>query len=341
MQATPSLHSESSHPYRVRLLFFGQNRLPKQLLRQSPASKGIWKDLHFDMDGSQGPADFLVVFGSGHPMIRENIAKENTLFIGSEPPAIKTYPEDYLGQFYSAICSDPDAVQPNLQLTQQGYPWFCGLSSDHLKTYDDYKAEETIEKTKLISVVCSSKQTKPGHRKRFEFVQRLKEIFPDDLDIYGAGQNYVDDKADAVRPYKYHITIENSISLHYWSEKLADAYLEGAFPLYSGCPNLDQYFSPDAFRLIDIEDLDSTVATIRQCIDADLYSQSTDALYEAKQQVLDQYNLFNIIAEHIESRGFPRHSSDDIFVAYPGKWFRKGALYRLKFGLREFFKSKF
>jgi hypothetical protein len=337
MQATPSPHSESSHPYRVKLLFFGQNRLPNQLLRQSPASKGIWKGLHFDMDGSQGPADFLVVFGSGHPMIRENIAKENTLFIGSEPPAIKTYPEGYLGQFYSAICSDPDAIQPNLKLSQQGYPWFCGLGYNHIKTYDDYKVEKTIEKTKLISVVCSSKQTKPGHRKRFEFVQRLKEIFPDDLDLYGAGQNYVEDKADAVRPYKYHITIENSISPHYWSEKLADAYLEGAFPLYSGCPNLDQYFSPDAFRLIDIEDLDSTVATIRQCIEEDLYSRSTEALYKAKQQIIDQYNLFNVIAEHLEERGFPKNPANSHFTAYPGKWFRKGRLYKLKFGLKQIY----
>jgi hypothetical protein len=339
MQATPTPHFESLHPYRVKLLFFGQNRLPEQLLRQSPGSKGIWKNLHFQINDREGPADFLVVFGSGHDLIKEKISKENTLFIGSEPPAIKTYPESYLTQFDSAICSDPEAMQPKLKLSQQGYPWFCGLGSDRIKTYDEYKAEKTIPKTKLISVVCSNKQTKPGHKKRFEFVKRLKEVFGDDLDIYGSGQNYVPDKADAIRPYKYHITIENSISPHYWSEKLADAYLEGALPFYSGCPNIDHYFPPEAFRPINLEDLDSTVATIRKAIDSDLYSQSTQALQSAKLQVIDQYNLFNIIAEHIESHGFPRNTPGANFVAYPGKLFRKGPLYRLKFHLRELFKS--
>ena len=338
MQSNPAPDHNPQTPYRVKLLFFGQNRRTEQLLRQSPGSRGIWKNLHFQINDKEGPVDFLVVFGSGHNLIKEKIAKENTLFIGSEPPAIKTYPESYLTQFGNVICSDPNAVHPKFKLSQQGYPWFCGLGSDHIKTYDEYKVEETIPKSKLISVVCSNKQTKPGHKERFEFVKRLKEVFGDDLDIYGAGQNYVPDKADAIRPYKYHITIENSISPHYWSEKIADAYLEGALPFYSGCPNIEHYFSPDAFRPINLEDFDSTVATIRKAIDSDLYGQSTQALQCAKLQVIDQYNLFNIIADHVEGLGFPRNTSETDFFAYPGKYFRKGLLYRLKFHLRELFK---
>ena len=325
--------------YTVRLFFYGQNRQPEQLLRQTPQGKGIWKNVRFLLEDSDEPFDFLVVFGSGHPMLREPINAKNTLFIGSEPPAIKTYPENYLAQFEAVICSDPNAKHPNLKLSQQGYPWFCGLSEDHIKLYDTYRTESLPEKTKLMSVVCSNKSKKEGHRKRFEFVNKLKEIFGDDLDLYGNGQNFVPDKADAIRPYKYHITIENSISPDYWSEKLADSYLEGAFPFYSGCPNISDYFSSDAYLPINLDDLDATVNTIRKAIKEQRYEQSLEALQTAKLQVLDDYNLFNIITDHLEQRGFPKNTPGQPFIAYPGKFYRKGILYRIKFIIRDAFTS--
>jgi len=331
-QSQPPIESEL---YTVRLFFYGQNRQPEQLLRQTPQGKGIWKNVRFLLEDSPDPFDFLVVFGSGHPMIRESINPENTLFIGSEPPAIKTYPKGYLAQFASVISSDPDAQHPNLKLSQQGYPWFCGLSDDHIKLYDAYRSEPLPDKTKLMSVVCSSKSKKEGHRKRFEFVKQLKEIFGDDLDLYGNGQNFVPDKADAIRPYKYHITIENSESPDYWSEKLADSYLEGAFPFYTGCPNISDYFSEDAYLPINLDDLDATVATIKKAIKNQRYEQSLNALHTAKFQILDEYNLFNIITDHIQTRGFPKNKNSTLFSVYPGKFYRKGSLYRLKFILRE------
>ena len=328
-----------SSPYKVRLYFNGQNRQPDQILRQTPGSRGAWKDIQFLITEGDEAADFLVVFGSGHSLIQEKISKQNTLFVGSEPPAIKSYPEAYLAQFHSAICSDPNAIHPRIKLSQQGYPWFCGLGTDAIKAYDDYKAEDDIPKSGLISVVCSNKSTKPGHRKRFEFVQRLKEVFGDDLDLYGSGQNFVPDKADAIRPYQYHVVIENSISPHYWSEKLADSYLEGAFPFYSGCPDLDHYFSPDAFRLINIDDLDASVATIRGAIESNLHQTSKQALLMAKHQVLDDYNLFNIISQHIETEGYPENNQGANFRALPGKYFRRGKFYRIKSTIRNLFKK--
>jgi len=334
-QSQPLIESEL---YTVRLFFYGQNRQPEQLLRQTPQGKGIWKNIRFLLEDSPAPFDFLVVFGSGHPMIKESINPENTLFIGSEPPAIKTYPKDYLAQFAHVICSDPDAQHPNLKLSQQGYPWFCGLSDDHIKLYDAYRSEPRPDKTKLMSVVCSSKSTKEGHRKRFEFVKQLKEVFGDDLDLYGSGQNFVPDKAEAIRPYKYHITIENSESPDYWSEKLADSYLEGAFPFYTGCPNISDYFSKDAYLQINLNDLDSTVTTIRKAIQDQRYEQSREALETAKLQVLNDYNLFNIIANHIKNQGFPKNLPAQTFSAHPGKFYRKGALYRLKFIIRDLLK---
>ena len=327
-------------PYTIRFHFYGQNRHPDQILRQTPDGKGYWNNIKFLIGDEPGPYDYLVVFGSGHNFLREEINKQNTLFIASEPPAIKTYPPEYLAQFEHAISSDPNSQHPNITFSQQGYPWFCGLSDDSIKLYDEYAAEKHIEKTKLISVVCSNKCTKPGHHKRFEFVNKLKEEFGDSLDLFGSGQNFVPDKADAIRPYQYHIVIENSISPHYWSEKLADSYLEGAFPFYSGCPNIDQYFSPESYQLIDLDDIEATIRKIRQAIEQDQYSKSIEALHQAKLQVINDYNLFNIITEHVRKLGFPSNEPPHSFQAYPGKFHRKGKLYKLKFHIREAFTGR-
>lgn len=318
------------------------NQFPS-LFRQTPDGSGVWKNLRFYVNEGPEPCDFLVVFAGQKGIIQEPINKQNTLFIAGEPPAIKRYPEAYLAQFGSVICSDTELDHPNKRLHQQGYPWFCGIrfadsgEKQAVKTYDDFKQDSRIEKTKLLSVVCSDKCSKPGHRKRFEFVKQLKEAFGDELDLYGAGQNPIADKTDAIRPYKYHIAIENSSAPDYWTEKLSDCYLEEAFPFYAGCPNLNRYFPDDAYARIDLDDPAETIRTIRRAMQEDWHQRSLDALRCAKQRVLEQYNLFNLISDHITQTGAPDNSTASQFKAYPSKWFSKGILFRLKFTLKSRF----
>jgi len=314
------------------------------LLRQTPGERGIWKNVQFYINEGPEKCDCIVVFAGQHGLIREPLRKENTLFIAGEPPAIKQYSEAYLAQFGSVICSDPKLSHPNKQMYQQGYPWFCGLKfledgeKISVKSYDDFKAEKNIEKPKLLSVVCSDKCSKLGHRKRFEFVKKLKEAFGDELDLFGTGQNPIADKTDAIRPYKYHIAIENSSAPDYWSEKLSDCYLEEAFPFYSGCHNLHDYFPKDAYVSIDLDNPEATVQQIKRAIAEDRYTQSIKAIQEAKTRVLDDYNLFNLITEHFDSLSPTNDTAEKLFVAYPSKWFRKGLLYRLKFKIQQMIK---
>ncbi|MDA9260663.1 glycosyltransferase family 10 [Puniceicoccaceae bacterium] len=328
----------------VKIYLPWRNKLPPTLFRQTLKNCGIWKNYKFSINEEKEPCDFLVVFAGQNSIIEEHIHKKNTLFIAGEPPAIKGYSEAYLAQFGSVICSDPKLHHPQKRLYQQGYPWFCGIRFDesgeqHItKSYDDFRQDTNIKKTKLLSVVCSDKQSKPGHNKRFQFVQKLKEAFGDELDLYGTGQNPIADKSEAIRPYKYHIAIENSEAPHYWSEKLSDCYLEGAFPLYSGCPNLQDYFPKNAYASIDLNDLEGTVQQIKCAIEEDRYTQSLQAIKEAKTRVLNDYNLFNLITEHFDRLNLIDNKSEKPFVAYPSKWLRKGPLYRLKFKIKQMIK---
>jgi hypothetical protein len=329
----------------VQLYLQGEDSKRPRIFRQTPNNSGIVKNIQFHINKSNDPCDFLVVFAGHDEAINAKIHKNNTLFIAGEPPEIKRYPEAYLAQFGGIICSDTEVPHPNKHLSQQGYPWFCGIqflkdgTQKSVKNYDDFKAEQPIKKSKTLSVVCSSKCSKPGHRKRFEFVQKLKESFGDELDLFGTGQNPISDKSDAIRPYKYHIAIENSVATDYWSEKLSDCFLEESFPFYAGCPNLQNYFSHESYALIDLDDLDGTIRKIRRAIDENWHQKSIPALRESKERVLDQYNLFNLISNYIEETSITKKAPITQFKAYPAKWFRKGLFFRIRFTLSEKFKS--
>jgi hypothetical protein len=324
----------------VRLYTSANPEHAQNLLRQTPHSSGVWKDTKFYINDGPELCDFIVVFGGISEFIQSPIPKEHTLFVMGEPPSIKTYAQKFIAQFGSVISSNPDIIHPNKKMYQQGYPWFCGRQffesgeQPTMKTYDDFKQDTQIKKTKLLSVVCSNKCSTSGHKQRFEFVRQLKDAFGDEIDLFGFGQNHILNKSDAIRPYKYHIVIENSVAPDYWTEKLADCYLEGAFPFYAGCPNLERYFPNEAYSLINLDNPDEAIRTIRHAIKEDWYKESVNAIHESKQLVLDHYNLFNLITDHITNTEPLGNSPKIAFRAYPSKWFKKGHLYRLKFRFR-------
>ena len=228
-------------------------------------------------------------------------APENTVLITGEPPEIKDYNPNFTEQFNTVITCHPDIKAKNLILYQQGIPWHIGYNRENetpVKYYQDLK-KETPQKEKLISVITSDKSRIKGHKKRYEFVMKLKEHFGEKLDLYGRGINPVSDKYDAIAPYKYHIAIENCSINDYWTEKLADSFLGNAYPIYYGCKNLEKYFPPESYSIIDIDDFDKSVAMIENVINQNLYEKNNQYLIEAKNLVLDKYNVFNLIYEYI------------------------------------------
>jgi hypothetical protein len=146
-------------------------------------------------------------------------------------------------------------------------------------------------------VISSDKVQTAGHRRRLKFVHRLKQHFGDQLDVFGRGIREVEDKWDAIAPYRYHIALENGVYPHYWTEKLSDTFLAGAFPLYLGCPNVTEYFPSDSLTTLDANDSTRAIATIEQAIADHRYESSAGDLAEARRLVLDQYNLFPLLAD--------------------------------------------
>ncbi|BAY07242.1 glycosyltransferase family 10 domain-containing protein [Calothrix sp. NIES-2098] len=263
-------------------------------IRQTPSSKGIWEDCEFLINEDCLECDAWVVLQSSKGLLKQETTfcpPENVILLTREPPDMMSWPANYIKQFNLVITCHPHIKHRNLILSQHGQTWHLANHS-----FDQLVSMQPIEKTKLLSVICSNKTFTEGHRQRLQLLDALKKHFKD-LEFFGKPINPIDDKWDGIAPYKYHLVLENGSTPHYWTEKLTDAYLGYSLPLYYGCPNLTDYFSPDSFVRIRPEDIDRTIYTIEQAIATNQYEKSLPAIIEARNQVLYRYNLFPMLAQ--------------------------------------------
>lgn len=281
--------------------------------RQLPDAAPEWGACRFEFDPELREYDWLVAYDDLSPvgpekfsLRKETLAcpRERTILVTAEPSSIKCYSRDYCAQFDLVISHhEPWAIEhPNLLYTQTGYPWFYGRGDNGVLSYDEISKRAPVRKPSLISTVCSAKQDPDTlQRQRFEFTARLQEALPE-IDRFGKGVRLLDDKAEVLDGYRYHVTIENDVAPHYFTEKLVDPFLGLSLPFYFGCPNAADYFPEQSFIPIDIFDFEGSLAIVRKAIEEDAYEQHLPHLREARRRVLEEHNLFALLAREIESR---------------------------------------
>ena len=274
--------------------------------RQLPGRGYEWGEYHFHINEDVPEADFWVVYSKGQRKTETcKCSPNNTLFITGEPETVYHYSHGFVKQFARVLSVQDKIRHGNMRMVQPAQPWHIGKithntgQSISVKYSQDFDSLSTVqpEKTKLMSIITSNKCFTQGHKDRIEFAKRLKEYYGDSLDLFGHGFRDFDDKWEVIAPYKYHICIENSAYPHYWTEKLADCYLGLAFPFYYGCPNLAEYFSPNSSLPIDIHDADASISAINKAIEQDIYSCRNNDIAQARLNVLNDYNLFALLAE--------------------------------------------
>jgi len=137
------------------------------------------------------------------------------------------------------------------------------------------------------------------HHHRAGFMRWLVEHMPE-LDTFGRQTaRPLDDKAECLRDYRYHVAIENFVGAHHWTEKLADPFLGLSLPFYYGCPNAEAYFPAESFIRVDICDPAGALRIIRSAIANNEYEKRLPALIEARRRVMFEYNLFAVAAREI------------------------------------------
>lgn len=282
-------------------------------IRQLPNRSIDYKGYRFHINEDIKETDFWVVYSKGRRITERCFCSpDNTIFITGEPETVYHYSTGFVRQFARVLSVQSKINHPSMRMVQPAQPWHIGkisprkvngkeLGEEVIYTQDyDSLLSSQPKKSREISIITSNKNFTKGHKARIHFAMTLKEYYGDRLDLFGHGFNDFNDKWDVIAPYKYHICIENSSYPHYWTEKLADCYLGNTYPFYYGAPNLDEYFSPDAYTMIDIFDVEKSISIIDQVLNKNLADKNSKEIETAKQQILNVYNLFDLLIEEFD-----------------------------------------
>jgi len=107
-------------------------------------------------------------------------------------------------------------------------------------------------KTKLVSMISSSKNFTHGHSLRHKVIENL----PYCVDLYGRGFKEIENKSEGLESYCFSIAIENDDTDSYFSEKLLDCFLTCTIPIYWGCNKVSTIFNNHGIiRLNDVKDI--------------------------------------------------------------------------------------
>jgi Glycosyltransferase family 10 (fucosyltransferase) C-term len=280
--------------------------LSNMFLRQTPDYLGRWGACQFYVNEPVEQCDWWFVCHNSalKKRIVANCDPAHIVYVSMEPDDSAL--QGFYNQFSKLVICSPRIKHSSI-LYRNGITWWAGINvrfvNGHQFSPDishDYNSLMSLQlpspKLDRISIITSNKVFLPGHRQRLAFIERLKRSeISDRIDVYGGGHNPIADKLEAILPYKYHIALENSVLDHYWTEKIGDAFLGYSLPLYHGCKNITSYFPSDSLLKLDIAS-DHAISEIKAALDQDLFSQRLQAIDIARKRVLNDYNLFALMA---------------------------------------------
>lgn len=293
-----------------------------------------WRGCEILLNPPRGTVcDYWITWAGGRERDHMRVAPENTLFVAGEPPSKKIYPEAFYSQFHRVVSTHAADPHPRVTTSMPGLNWHAGLDRDtnsYTLGYRELAALPRPAKSNSISVVCSDLTTTEGQRKRLAFLGQVKTALGPAVIHYGRGFTPIPDKLEAILPHRFHLVLENSSSPDYWTEKLSDAYLGWAFPLYVGCPNLADHFPHDGFLPINPDEPEAAIARIRQLLDQPADARETDAVAHCRDLILHDYNPFSRFAHWAKTfhqPGLPtracRTASHKAFRPFPKNWLHR------------------
>ena len=252
---------------------------------------------------------WLVVFDEAPAGFSTTVPRERRILFVTEPPEIKKYPRSYLGQFGTVVSPyDLRGVERrSMVISNPCLSWHYGVERSSGKNISKFCSLNELrtfpmpEKTGLISVVCSTKTATSAQRARLALVRMLKERLGDALHVYGREFNPVDDKMSAIAPYKYHVVLENNYLDNFWTEKLSDAWLGWALPLYLGAPNLGAVCPAPGFVSLPAGNLEACAQRILSAIKNRLGEARQAELAQCRNWILETTNVFARTARMMET----------------------------------------
>ena len=262
------------------------------LKKQTPNSSMKWGNITFTCDDVE-ECDYLVILDYPEADFAVKVNKNNIIHICLEPPNEVSKYRQYGNKNSSVIFNQLDIKNNNI-LSHGALPWHINKSYDFLT---NIKLENLNKENKIVWVTSNQRSSK-GHNVRMDFLDKIKEL--PFIELYGRGIKPIDDKWDAMRYYKYAIAYENFQNEYYWTEKIVDAYLSFAMPLYFGCNSIENFFPKNSFIQIDPKDKHIELF-LKEISTSKKWEENLDSILKARKLILDKYQLFPFLCYQIEA----------------------------------------
>jgi hypothetical protein len=188
---------------------------------------------------------------------------------------------------------------PNALFFPMGITW---LDKEYVDNVDN------IQKRFEVSFLCGGKQRIEGHHLRHRLHKREDEItipkqwyytLPD-YD-YNNGHHTVTDMygKKVLWESMFTIAVENSSNRSYHTEKIIDAFISKTFPIYWGCPNLEELgYNPDGF--IYCENEDQIIEAVNK-LTPEFYTERKEAIDYNSELAKHYGNLFDRFKTMLET----------------------------------------
>lgn len=280
------------------------------ILRQTPGSLGVWKNITFTLDPVK-ECDYVIVF---------NRVPEDTLVFCPPENIFAVMQEPYIQGIFDWMVEGHEQFSKvfthhTFNNKEKFIPSFPMLPWHIDKSYDELRSLAPVAKEKTLSWITSNKKIFPGHKDRMLFFDAIKKSDLQ-IDLFGRGIKEISDKWDGLADYKYALAIENSQSQNYWTEKLSDCFLSYTMPFYYGATNVSEFFPKDSMIVIDVTNPKKAIKIINESIENNLWEKNFDAIIEARDLVLHKHNFFSVIAEKIGNECFNYNNKNIVLKKY-------------------------
>ncbi len=267
------------------------------IFRQTPNNSKLWNGVEFSEDPNL-EYDYIIVCNFLHEDTQVTCPPDNIWAVMQEPFLRGTF--DWMTDkhhYYSKVFTHHIFSKNSKYLfSHPALPWHVN------KSYDELISMDVPSKEKYISWITSNKATFPGHKDRLQFLSNSQHDASLEIDLFGKGIQFIEDKWDGLAPYKYSIAVENSKSPNYWTEKVFDCFLSFTLPFYYGAENLEKYFPEDSFIRIDISKPQESIQIMKQAILNNEWKKRLDAIKVARERLLNEYQFFPYFANIINEQ---------------------------------------
>ncbi len=206
----------------------------------------------------------------------------------------------WLSESSAIISHTKEFLQGNVETVMQNYKKVFTCDHTLLDLHDriefcpngsnlPWVSCEPKDKTNLVSIISSGKNTTEGHKLRNKCVEYC--LSNPGFDVYGRAYKPIETKDEALVPYMFSIVYENACYDKYYTEKITDCFASKTIPIYWGTKLIGEDFNTDG--IIFVDDLPKVM------LSSELYYSKIKAVEENYERVKSLSSADDLLFEKI------------------------------------------